>query len=124
MELQVAVTNWQSVKNGCYLELLLLALLRAGLSNGGCSGRTVEEDCREALMTDFPQEARTSVSHLRHAFARMVVPQYIDRVVMGASFVSGALADIGGGVDRAHCAQLLLGEGCRITRNKEVAMWH
>ena len=30
---------------------------------------------------------------------------------------------IGGGVDRAHCAQMLLGEGCRITRNKEEAMW-
>jgi hypothetical protein len=30
---------------------------------------------------------------------------------------------IGGGVNRAHCAQMLLGEGRRTTRNKEVGMW-
>ena len=30
---------------------------------------------------------------------------------------------IGGGVDRAHCAQMLLGEGRRTTRNEEVGLW-
>ena len=54
------------------------------------------------------------------------VPHYIDRVVIGGVVWFRRFrrrGHIGGGVDRAHCAPLLHGEGCRITRNMEVAMW-
>jgi len=52
-------------------RLVVVGMVRAGLSNPDSSARTVEEYCREALTTDLPQVGRTSVCHLRHAFARI-----------------------------------------------------
>jgi hypothetical protein len=41
--------NVRSVKLGNYRDLLFLVMYWAGPTNGSCSGRTVEEDCRTCL---------------------------------------------------------------------------